>query len=74
MVLYGLAAFGENFGYRQLNSLWRIEGIWQFFRGRRGWGEMTRKGFAKPAATAVNGTASAASPAIHSAAPTSCDA
>jgi cellulose synthase/poly-beta-1,6-N-acetylglucosamine synthase-like glycosyltransferase len=47
LVLYGLAAIGENFGYRQLNALWRIEGIWQFLRGRQGWGEMTRKGFAK---------------------------
>ena len=52
MVLYGLAAIGENFGYRQLNALWRIEGIWQFLRGRQGWGEMTRKGFAKKPAAA----------------------
>ena len=54
MVLYGLAAIGENFGYRQLNALWRIEGIWQFLRGRRGWGEMTRKGFAKTRPTEVS--------------------
>jgi hypothetical protein len=35
----------ENFGYRQLNNLWRIRGWWQFLRKRQGWGEMTRKGF-----------------------------
>jgi cellulose synthase/poly-beta-1,6-N-acetylglucosamine synthase-like glycosyltransferase len=66
MVLYGLAAFGENLGYRQLNALWRIEGIWQFFRGRRGWGEMTRKGFAKanPVGAAENlGSAATIRPA-----------
>jgi hypothetical protein len=44
-VSYALAAIIENFGYRQLNSLWRIEGIWQFLRRRREWGEMTRTGF-----------------------------
>ena len=48
LTLYGIL---ENFGYRQLNIVWRIEGIWQFFRKQKGWGEMTRKGFgAKPAA------------------------
>ena len=52
MVLYGLAAIGENFGYRQLNALWRIEGIWQFLRGRQAWGKMTRKGFAKKSTAA----------------------
>lgn len=45
MVSYAVAAIVENFGYRQLNSLWRIEGIWQFLRRRREWGEMTRTGF-----------------------------
>ncbi|MBI2498468.1 MAG: glycosyltransferase family 2 protein, partial [Opitutae bacterium] len=44
MVALALAAIGENFGYRQLNLLWRIEGIWQFFRKKKGWGEMTRVG------------------------------
>jgi cellulose synthase/poly-beta-1,6-N-acetylglucosamine synthase-like glycosyltransferase len=45
MVLYAFAAIAENFGYRQLNALWRVEGIWQFLRGRKGWGVMTRTGF-----------------------------
>ncbi|HYE33465.1 MAG TPA: glycosyltransferase [Methylomirabilota bacterium] len=39
------AAILENFGYRQLNNLWRIEGIWQFLRKKTGWGTMTRAGF-----------------------------
>ena len=41
-----LIAVLENFGYRQLNSLWRVEGWWRFLRGTRGqWGTMTRQGF-----------------------------
>jgi hypothetical protein len=35
----------ENFGYRQMNNLWRLRGYWQFFRGQTGWGSMTRTGF-----------------------------
>jgi cellulose synthase/poly-beta-1,6-N-acetylglucosamine synthase-like glycosyltransferase len=40
-----LAAVLENFGYRQMNSLWRIHGLWQWARGVQSWGEMSRKGF-----------------------------
>lgn len=37
------AAVCENFGYRQINSVWRFIGIWQWVAGRRAvWGEMTR--------------------------------
>ncbi|MCT2558430.1 glycosyltransferase [Tsuneonella sp. YG55] len=36
----------ENFGYRQLSNVWRIQGWWQFLRKQQGWGTMTRKGFA----------------------------
>jgi cellulose synthase/poly-beta-1,6-N-acetylglucosamine synthase-like glycosyltransferase len=36
----------ENFGYRQLTTYWRLQGTWDFFRGRQGWGQMVRKGFA----------------------------
>ena len=43
--LLTLAAIAENFGYRQVNNLWRLEGIWQFLRGKKGWGDMTRSGF-----------------------------
>jgi cellulose synthase/poly-beta-1,6-N-acetylglucosamine synthase-like glycosyltransferase len=40
----------ENFGYRQLSNLWRLQGWWQFLRKQQGWGTMTRKGFGTPAA------------------------
>jgi len=46
----GLGAILENFGYRQLNSAWRVMGIWQFLKKKQGWGDMQRKGFQKPAA------------------------
>lgn len=40
------AAIIENFGYRQLNSFWRVKGLWQWARGVQSWGDMQRKGFA----------------------------
>lgn len=39
-------AVTENFGYRQLNTFWRVKGLWSYARGNTSWGEMTRKGFA----------------------------
>lgn len=45
--LFGLVSglLGENLGYRQLNSWWRLCGLWRWARGARGgWGEMRRKG------------------------------
>ncbi len=33
----------ENFGYRQLHTLWRIKGTIQFLRKETKWGEMTRE-------------------------------
>lgn len=42
LVLYG---FLENFGYRQLTSWWRLQGIVDFLRGRQTWGTMPRRGF-----------------------------
>lgn len=44
MILMG-AAIIENFGYRQINNVWRLRGTWQFLTGAQGWGTMTRKGF-----------------------------
>jgi cellulose synthase/poly-beta-1,6-N-acetylglucosamine synthase-like glycosyltransferase len=44
VVLTG-AAILENFGYRQLNQLWRLRGTLDWLRGTQSWGEMTRKGF-----------------------------
>lgn len=35
----------ENFGYRQLNNVWRLIGWWEFLRKQNEWGEMTRRGF-----------------------------
>lgn len=39
------AAVVENFGYRQLNTLWRVQGFWQWLRKEKSWGAMPRKGF-----------------------------
>jgi cellulose synthase/poly-beta-1,6-N-acetylglucosamine synthase-like glycosyltransferase len=37
------AALIENFGYRQLIAVWRLQGLWQWATGRGGaWGEMKR--------------------------------
>jgi cellulose synthase/poly-beta-1,6-N-acetylglucosamine synthase-like glycosyltransferase len=41
----------ENVGYRQINTFWRVRGLLNALRGRKGWGKMERKGFstgAKP--------------------------
>jgi cellulose synthase/poly-beta-1,6-N-acetylglucosamine synthase-like glycosyltransferase len=41
----------ENFGYRQLQALWRAQATVDFLRKKQGWGEMRRLGFesgAKP--------------------------
>lgn len=45
LALLTMSAVLENFGYRQLNNLWRIEGIWQFLTGKQGWGTMQRTKF-----------------------------
>jgi hypothetical protein len=42
LVLYGVL---ENFGYRQLNTLWRAMAIGSFLRKNSDWGAMERKGF-----------------------------
>jgi cellulose synthase/poly-beta-1,6-N-acetylglucosamine synthase-like glycosyltransferase len=36
----------ENFGFRQLTDWWRLMGMVDVVRRRKGWGEMKRKGFA----------------------------
>lgn len=35
----------ENLGYRQLNTYWRLRGLYSSMRGRMEWGDMTRRGF-----------------------------
>jgi cellulose synthase/poly-beta-1,6-N-acetylglucosamine synthase-like glycosyltransferase len=42
LTLYGVL---ENFGYRQLNTLWRAMAIVSFLRNNTNWGAMERKGF-----------------------------
>jgi cellulose synthase/poly-beta-1,6-N-acetylglucosamine synthase-like glycosyltransferase len=53
LVTLALAAVLENFGYRQLNSFWRMRGLLQWARGVQSWGEMSRKGFRSAAPTAA---------------------
>jgi len=36
----------ENFGFRQLMSVWRVAGYINVLRGTSGWGKMVRQGFA----------------------------
>lgn len=46
LLFLAFVAIFENFGYRQMNNLFRIIGCWQFLRGKKGsWGEMRRAGF-----------------------------
>lgn len=42
--LFGLAAL-ENVGYRQINTWWRMKGMFSALRGVDSWGRMTRRGF-----------------------------
>jgi cellulose synthase/poly-beta-1,6-N-acetylglucosamine synthase-like glycosyltransferase len=51
LLILTLFAVMENFGYRQLNSIWRIQAVYQFFRKKQGWGTMVRTGFQKSAPT-----------------------
>ena len=45
LAVLALVAVAENFGYRQLNSLWRLKGLWLWAGGRQSqWGAMKRKG------------------------------
>ena len=45
LAILGLVAVAENFGYRQLNTWWRLKGLWLWATGRQSqWGAMKRKG------------------------------
>lgn len=46
LVVLTIAAIVENFGYRQLANLWRIQGHWHYWRGAAHWGRQDRQGFA----------------------------
>ncbi|MFW5976819.1 MAG: glycosyltransferase [Bacillota bacterium] len=45
MLLLFLYSILENFGYKQLHSIWRLRGIIDLFFKRQGWGEQKRKSF-----------------------------
>jgi cellulose synthase/poly-beta-1,6-N-acetylglucosamine synthase-like glycosyltransferase len=40
----------ENFGYRQLTLYWRLRGLWDAWRGKKGWEKFPRVGFRTAAA------------------------
>jgi len=45
LLVLGVVVVAENFGYRQLNSWWRLVGLWRWARQQEStWGTMTRKG------------------------------
>jgi cellulose synthase/poly-beta-1,6-N-acetylglucosamine synthase-like glycosyltransferase len=44
VVRMGIYALAENFGYRQLNDMWRAVGLVDLARRRGGWGAQRRKG------------------------------
>jgi hypothetical protein len=46
LAILTVAAVLENFGYRQLNNLWRVRGCWQYLRADSSWGDMMRIGLA----------------------------
>lgn len=51
MVRAAIAAVVENFGYRQLNLIWRLHGTIQALRHEQGWGKQRRRGFRARAET-----------------------
>ncbi|HEY8259253.1 MAG TPA: glycosyltransferase [Gemmatimonadales bacterium] len=51
LVLLGYAVM-ENFGFRQLTLYWRLRGLWDAWRGKKGWEKFARVGFRRNAAAA----------------------
>jgi hypothetical protein len=41
LLLYGVF---ENFGYRQINSFWRLQAMVRYLTGRTGWEHVENKG------------------------------
>ncbi len=41
VAILACAAVAENFGYRQVNNFWRLQGLWQYATGMTGWGPPT---------------------------------
>ena len=53
LTLYGIL---ENFGYRQLNTVWRAWAIVSFLRKNQSWGAMERQGFDPSGKSATKGS------------------
>lgn len=53
MIRAAMAAVVENFGYRQLNLFWRLQGAIQALRREQGWGQQRRRGFKAKTETAA---------------------
>jgi len=60
-----LAGVFENFGFRQLLSLFKVKAFWDYLWRRKTWGRMEREGFRKAAPPAAR----PASPAPFTSAP-----
>jgi cellulose synthase/poly-beta-1,6-N-acetylglucosamine synthase-like glycosyltransferase len=41
-----IAGFVSNIGYRQYLVAWQLKGLYDFFKGKKGWDKFARKGFA----------------------------
>ena len=52
--------FLEHFPYRQLNLLWRLQGLWRYLRRETSWGELKKAGLAKSVAPSSTPTAETA--------------
>jgi cellulose synthase/poly-beta-1,6-N-acetylglucosamine synthase-like glycosyltransferase len=59
----------ENFGYRQLQAVWRVGATIDFARKKQGWGEMHRRGFGEAGGPGAAGAVAPASMATPAAAP-----
>ncbi|HJS98362.1 MAG TPA: glycosyltransferase [Terriglobales bacterium] len=49
--------FLEHFPYRQLNLLWRLQGLWRYLRRDTSWGELKKAGLTQSVATSSKPTA-----------------
>jgi hypothetical protein len=47
LLIIAVAALLENFGYRQANLVFRLRGMWRYFRKDSSWASAARAGFAK---------------------------
>jgi cellulose synthase/poly-beta-1,6-N-acetylglucosamine synthase-like glycosyltransferase len=50
ILLLLVAGLVSNIGYRQYLVAWQLKGLYDFFKGRKGWDKFARKGFAKAGA------------------------